>query len=65
MQQRTRTLIPVLPQLITAAEDQLGRAARLLTAVRKAEPASSSSSTNCAIGALAARAASGGPPRCS
>jgi hypothetical protein len=38
MQQRTRTLIPVLPQLITAAEDQLGRAGRLLTAVREAEP---------------------------
>jgi integrase len=38
MQQRTRTLIPVLPQLITVAEDQLGRAGRLLTAVREAEP---------------------------
>lgn len=38
MQQRTRTLIPVLPQLITAAEDQLGRAGRLLAAVRDVEP---------------------------
>lgn len=38
MQQRTRTLIPVLPQLITAAEDQLIQAGRLLAAVRQAAP---------------------------
>jgi hypothetical protein len=38
MQQRTRTLIPVLPRLITAAEDQMGRAARLLAAARDVAP---------------------------
>ncbi len=38
MQERTRTLIPVLPQLITAAEDQRGRAGRLLAAVRDVAP---------------------------
>lgn len=38
MQQRTRTLIPVLPQLITAAEDQLSQASQLLTAVRNTDP---------------------------
>jgi hypothetical protein len=38
MQQRTRTLIPVLPRLVTAAEEHLSRARRLLDAVRDARP---------------------------
>jgi len=38
MQQRTRTLIPVLPRLIAAAEEHLDRARRLLDAVREARP---------------------------
>lgn len=38
MQQRTRTLIPVLPQLITCAQDRLTIAGNLLTAVRAVEP---------------------------
>lgn len=38
MQERTRTLIPVLPRLITAAEDETRRAARLLAAVRDVAP---------------------------
>lgn len=38
MQQRTRTLIPVLPQLVGAAEEQLGQAGRLLAAVREIAP---------------------------
>ncbi|MGA4543439.1 tyrosine-type recombinase/integrase [Uniformispora flossi] len=36
MQQRTRTLIPVLPQLIAAAEDELDAAGRMLSAARDA-----------------------------
>lgn len=34
MQQRTRTLIPVLPRLVTAAEQELRRADRILAAAR-------------------------------
>ncbi|MFF6786944.1 tyrosine-type recombinase/integrase [Streptomyces sp. NPDC012510] len=36
MQQRTRTLIPVLPRLITAATDELDAAGRMLSAARDA-----------------------------
>ncbi|MFE7842406.1 tyrosine-type recombinase/integrase [Streptomyces sp. NPDC057474] len=36
MQQRTRTLIPVLPQLIAAAENELDAAGRMLSAARDA-----------------------------
>ncbi|MDQ0946022.1 tyrosine-type recombinase/integrase [Streptomyces sp. V1I1] len=37
MQQRTRTLVPVLPQLVRAAEDRLHRATLLLDAARSAK----------------------------
>jgi len=40
MAERTRTLAPVLPRLVTAAEQQLDRAARLLDAARAAPPGS-------------------------
>lgn len=38
MQQRTRTLIPLLPRLVTAAESELTAAERLLAAVRDTSP---------------------------
>jgi hypothetical protein len=38
MAERTRTLAPVLPRLVTAAEQQLDRAARLADAARAAPP---------------------------
>ncbi|MDX2758407.1 tyrosine-type recombinase/integrase [Streptomyces europaeiscabiei] len=38
MQQRTRTLVPVLPQLVRAAEARLQRATLLLQAARSAKP---------------------------
>ncbi|PAZ16515.1 hypothetical protein CLM62_08140 [Streptomyces sp. SA15] len=38
MQQRTRTLVPVLPQLVRAAEGRLHRATLLLEAARSAKP---------------------------
>jgi len=38
MQERTRTLIPVLPRLLAAAETELADAERLLAAVRKTRP---------------------------
>ena len=38
MQQRTRTLIPVLPRLIAAATEELEHAGRLLAAARRAAP---------------------------
>lgn len=38
MQQRTRTLVPVLPQLVHAAETRLQHATLLLQAARAAEP---------------------------
>ena len=38
MQERTRTLIPVLPRLVRAAETELAAAEKLLAAVRKARP---------------------------
>lgn len=40
MADRTRSLVPVLPQLVTAAEQQLAAAARLLQAARAASPGS-------------------------
>lgn len=38
MQERTRTLIPVLPRLVAAAEDEFAIADRLLAAVREVRP---------------------------
>ncbi|WP_405805459.1 tyrosine-type recombinase/integrase [Streptomyces sp. NBC_01187] len=38
VQQRTRTLVPVLPRLVTAAEDRLRQAELVLAAARKTEP---------------------------
>ena len=38
MQQRTRTLIPVLPRLVAAAEDELGNAGRVLATARDTTP---------------------------
>lgn len=38
MQERTRALVPVVPRLVAAAEDELAQATRLLTAVRDMRP---------------------------
>ncbi|SCF65189.1 NADH-quinone oxidoreductase subunit H, partial [Streptomyces sp. Ncost-T10-10d] len=38
MQQRTRTLVPVVPRLVAAAEDRLRQAELVLAAARETEP---------------------------
>jgi len=65
MQERTRTLIPVLPKLVTAAEDHLAWSTQLLHTVRDVRPGQDSPSTASVIGAPAAKPATGGRRPCS
>ena len=64
MQQRTRTLAPVLPQLVAAAEER-ARLSRLLDAARDAAPGEQFTVDRPGTGAPAGATATGSPPRCS
>jgi hypothetical protein len=68
MQERTRTLIPVLPRLVEAAEAQWEQASRVLAAARQTPPGEEFTAAGerlLGTGAPAGRPATGGPRRCS